>query len=178
MPMPMQMIRAGCDDMPLDFSDDEVDDIPSVMSSRRERTIQAMDDSGTDIPAFLRKQPGDKVPSKHEHFNLKELLKELITLVNNELTHPDDFPALVKKLNNVPELNPLQDFINTIKNAGLQADELWVAFISWAAQRIGSTRQLTRHALRSIQSLSGGIAPDRLAGLMAKFNELERPGEE
>jgi Ca-activated chloride channel homolog len=171
MPMPMQVIRAGCDDMPLDFSDDEIDDIPSVMSSRRERTIQAMDDSGTDIPAFLRKQPGDKAPSKYEHFNLKELLRELITLVNSELTHPDDFPALVKKLNNVPELNPLQDFINTIENNGMQADEIWVAFISWAVQQVGSEYQLTRHAARSIHSLSGAIAPDRLAGLMVKFNE-------
>lgn len=168
-PKPMAMLHA--EDMSLDFSDYEGDDMPNVLTSRRERMTQAMEDGGTDTPAFLRKQPGDKVPSKHERFNLKELLKELITLVNNELTHPDDFPALVKKLNNVPELNPLQDFINTIKSSGMQADEIWVVFISWAVQQVGSEYQLTRHAARSIQSLSGTVAPGRLAGLMAQFDK-------
>lgn len=165
------MAVLGAEDMSLDFSDYEAGDIPSVMTSRRERTVQAMDDCGIDTPAFLEKQPGDKVPSKHEHFNLKALLKRLMVLVNGGLTHPDDFPMLVKKLNNLPELNPLQGFFNTIKSHGIQTDEIWVAFISWAAQQVGSEYQLTRHAARSIQSLSGAIAPDRLAGLMAQFNE-------
>ena len=52
---PMQIIRTGTDDMPMGRDDD----MPSVMSSRRERTIRAMEDSGIeklDIPAFLRKQ--------------------------------------------------------------------------------------------------------------------------
>jgi hypothetical protein len=178
---PMQIIRTGCEDMSLGFVDeaDEMplglpDEMPAVLMSRRERTTQAMDDSGIDIPAFLRKQPGDKAPSEYKHVNLKDLLKKLIALVNNKLTHPDDFPVLVKKLNNVPELNPLQDFINAIKSHDMQTDEIWVAFISWAAQRVGSEYQLTRHAARSIHSLSGAIAPDRLAGLMAQFNEQKR----
>ena len=52
---PMQIIRTGTDDMPMGRDED----MPSVMSSRRERTIRAMEDSGIeklDIPAFLRKQ--------------------------------------------------------------------------------------------------------------------------
>jgi Ca-activated chloride channel family protein len=167
---PMQIIRTGCDDMPLAVSVGEADDQPMILPSPRERTTLAMEDSGINISAFLGKQPGDEVPSKHEHFNLKDILKKLIAFVNNELMHPDDFPALVKKLNNVPELSPLQDFINAIKSHGIQTDEIWVAFISWAAQQVGSEYQLTRHAARSIQSLSGAIAPDRLSGLMAQFN--------
>lgn len=162
---PMQIIRTGCDDMPMM---DMGDEIPDVMSSRR-----AMEDSGIeklDIPTFLRKRPGDKVPSNHEHYNLKELLKKLIVLVNNELTHPDDFPALVKKLNNAPEINPLQDFINAVKSDGMQTDEIWAALIGWAAQQVGSEYQLTRHAARSIHSLSGAIAPDRFVELMVEFN--------
>ncbi len=54
-PKPMQIIRTGTDDMPMGRDED----MPSVMSSRRERTIRAMEDSGIeklDIPAFLRKQ--------------------------------------------------------------------------------------------------------------------------
>jgi len=54
-PKPMQIIRTGTDDMPMGAADD----LPSVMSNRRERTIRAMEDSGIeklDIPAFLRKQ--------------------------------------------------------------------------------------------------------------------------
>ena len=54
-PKPMQIIRTGTDDMPMGRDDD----MPNVMSSRRERTIRAMEDSGIeklDIPAFLRKQ--------------------------------------------------------------------------------------------------------------------------
>jgi Ca-activated chloride channel family protein len=170
-PMPMQIIRTGCDDAPI--MESSFEETPSVMTSRRERTIQAMDDSGIDMPAFLKKQPGDndKETSKLEHFHLKDLLKKLIMFVNGGLVHPDGFPTLVKKLNNVPELNPLQDFIKTINSHGIQTDEIWVAFISWAAQQLGSECQLTRHAARSIQSLTGAIAPDRLARLMAKFDE-------
>ena len=54
-PKPMQIIRTGTDDMPMGRDED----MPNVMSSRRERTIRAMEDSGIeklDIPAFLRKQ--------------------------------------------------------------------------------------------------------------------------
>ncbi|OJY56621.1 VIT and VWA domain-containing protein [Thiobacillus sp. 0-1251] len=173
-PQPCQqpIIRVGCDDAL--FFDDEMptDEVPSVMTSRREETKQAMDDGGTDIPAFLKKQPGDKKATKHEHLNLKDLLKKLIELVNSGLTHPDDFPALANKLNNVPELILLQDFINTIKNQGMRTDEIWVALISWAAKQAGSEYQLTRHAARSIHSLSGAIAPDRFAELMMKLNSI------
>ncbi|MHB8915295.1 MAG: cell division protein FtsZ [Thiobacillus sp.] len=52
---PMQIIRTGTDDMPMGRDED----MPNVMSSRLERTIRAMEDSGIeklDIPAFLRKQ--------------------------------------------------------------------------------------------------------------------------
>jgi len=173
-PQPCQhpIIRVGCDDAL--FFDDEMptDEVPSVMTSRREETKQAMDDGGTDIPAFLKKQPGDKKATKHEYLNLKDLLKKLIELVNSGLTHPDDFPALANKLNNVPDLILLQDFINTIKNQGMRTDEIWVALISWAAKQAGSEYQLTRHAARSIHSLSGAIAPDRFAELMMKLNGI------
>jgi hypothetical protein len=140
-----------------------------------------MDDSGIDIPAFLRKQPGDKAPSEYKHVNLKDLLKKLIELVNSDLTHPDDFPALVKKLNNGPELSPLQDFLKAIKSDGMQTDEIWVALISWAAQQAGSECQLTRHAARSINSLTGAIAPNRFAKFTAQLNtyveELSEGGQ-
>jgi cell division protein FtsZ len=56
-PKPMQIIRTGTDDMPMMVGAGE--ELPSVMSSNRRRTIQAMSDSGIDtldIPAFLRKQ--------------------------------------------------------------------------------------------------------------------------
>jgi cell division protein FtsZ len=52
----MQIIRTGTDDVPMMGGNEEV---PSVMTSRRSRTIQAMTDSGIDtldIPAFLRRQ--------------------------------------------------------------------------------------------------------------------------
>ena len=55
-PKPMQIIRTGTDDRAMMG---EGDDMPNVMTSRRERTIRAMEDSGIeklDIPAFLRKQ--------------------------------------------------------------------------------------------------------------------------
>ena len=55
-PKPMQIIRTGTDDRAMMS---EGDDMPNVMTSRRERTIRAMEDSGIeklDIPAFLRKQ--------------------------------------------------------------------------------------------------------------------------
>jgi cell division protein FtsZ len=53
---PMQIIRTGTDDAPMMVGGEE---LPSVMTSRRSRTIQAMSDSGIDtldIPAFLRRQ--------------------------------------------------------------------------------------------------------------------------
>ena len=56
-PKPMQIIRTGTDDMPMASGNSE--EVPSVMTSRRSRTIQAMTDSGIDtldIPAFLRRQ--------------------------------------------------------------------------------------------------------------------------
>lgn len=181
MPMPAASQRRASrgfddteDDIPFGLTDD---DMPRVLTSRRGGTKQAMDDGRTDIPAFLnKKQPGENA-TKHEHFNLKDLLKKLIVLVNSGLMHPNDFPALVKKLNHVPELNPLQDFINAIKSHGIQTDEIWVAFISWATQQLGSEYELTRHAARSIHSLSGAIAPDRLAGLVAQFDEKESKRE-
>lgn len=94
-------------------------------------------------------------------------------LVYDDLLHPDDFPGFVSKLDSVSEPNPLQDFINAIKSHDMQTDEIWVAFISWVAQQVGSEYQLTRHAARSIHSLSRAIAPDRLAGLMDQFNAQE-----
>ena len=54
---PMQIIRTGTDDAPMMMGGS--DEVPSVMTSRRSRTIQAMTDSGIDtldIPAFLRRQ--------------------------------------------------------------------------------------------------------------------------
>jgi cell division protein FtsZ len=54
---PMHVIRTGTDDMPMAVGGG--DELPSVMTNRRARTIQAMSDSGIDtldIPAFLRKQ--------------------------------------------------------------------------------------------------------------------------
>ena len=53
---PMQIIRTGTDDAPMMAGGE---DVPSVMTSRRSRTVQAMTDSGIDtldIPAFLRRQ--------------------------------------------------------------------------------------------------------------------------
>ena len=53
----MQIIRTGTDDAPMVVGGEE--ELPSVMSSRRNRTVQAMSDSGVDtldIPAFLRRQ--------------------------------------------------------------------------------------------------------------------------
>jgi Ca-activated chloride channel homolog len=160
-----RIIRCGFDDMEDDIP---FGDVPKVMTSRRERITRPMGQLGAPTPK--RKRGAKKVISTHESPNLIALLKKLMEIVNRELTHPDDLPALVKKLNE-PELNPLQDFFNTIKNNGMRADEIWVAFISWAVQQVGSEYQLTRHAARSIQSLSGAIAPDRLAELMAQFNE-------
>ncbi|MDA8127899.1 MAG: cell division protein FtsZ [Betaproteobacteria bacterium] len=55
---PMQIIRTGTDDAPM-MANGHGEDLPSVMTSRRSRTIQAMTDSGIDtldIPAFLRRQ--------------------------------------------------------------------------------------------------------------------------
>ena len=55
---PMQIIRTGTDDAPMMVSGAS-EELPSVMTSRRSRTIQAMTDSGIDtldIPAFLRRQ--------------------------------------------------------------------------------------------------------------------------
>ncbi len=54
---PMQIIRTGTDNAPMMVGDSE--ELPSVMTTRRSRTIQAMTDSGIDtldIPAFLRRQ--------------------------------------------------------------------------------------------------------------------------
>jgi len=56
-PKPMHVIRTGTDDMAMAVGGSE--ELPSVMTNRRARTIQAMSDSGIDtldIPAFLRKQ--------------------------------------------------------------------------------------------------------------------------
>jgi cell division protein FtsZ len=55
-PKPMHVIRTGTDDVAIAAGTEE---LPSVMTSRRARTIQAMSESGIDtldIPAFLRKQ--------------------------------------------------------------------------------------------------------------------------
>lgn len=156
------------DDIPFDLTDD---DMPSVLTSRREGTKQAMDDGGTDIPAFLKKQPGDKEATKDEHFNLKNLLKKLIVLVNSGLMHPNDFPDLVGRIEKMSELNQLHDFIRAIDKQGMHTDEVWVVFISWAAQQVGSEYQLTRHAARSIHSLSGTIAPERFTALVVQFNK-------
>ena len=55
---PMQIIRTGTDDVPMMVNGNS-EELPSVMTSRRSRTIQAMTDSGIDtldIPAFLRRQ--------------------------------------------------------------------------------------------------------------------------
>ncbi len=54
---PMQIIKTGTYDIPVAVGEEE--NTPSVMRTRRERTIKAYEDSGVDaleIPAFLRKQ--------------------------------------------------------------------------------------------------------------------------
>jgi cell division protein FtsZ len=56
-PKPMQIIRTGTDDVGMPMGSGE--ELPSVMTSRRNRTVQAMSESGIDtldIPAFLRRQ--------------------------------------------------------------------------------------------------------------------------
>ena len=57
-PKPMQVvIRNGTDNQPMSMADEA--EMPNVMRSRRQQTVQAMVESGVemlDIPAFLRKQ--------------------------------------------------------------------------------------------------------------------------
>jgi len=55
---PMQVIHTA-NGAPMTVGSDAEEELPSVMSSRRNRTVQAMSDSGIDtldIPAFLRRQ--------------------------------------------------------------------------------------------------------------------------
>src|SRR3569623_862658 len=55
---PMQIIRTGTDDAPMMVNGNS-EELPSVLTSRRSRTIPALTDSGIDtldIPAFLRRQ--------------------------------------------------------------------------------------------------------------------------
>lgn len=176
--LPMPIIRTGCDDMSFDDAITEVpsDEIPSVLTSRRGREPASTEQKSmdaTDTPAYLRRQAIDEVCSKYKHADFFAVLKKLLVLVNDGLTHPDGFHDLVSKLDSASELNLLQDIIDSIDKQGAENNEIWAALISWAAQQVRSECQLTRHALRSIQSLSGEIAPDRLAGLMVQFNELE-----
>lgn len=169
---PMEAFRAGCDDdLSFDF-EMSTDEVPSVMTSRRGHGFGPKGKLG--IAAALRKQADLEQRLKHAPPYLKDFLEELMAFVNSELTHPDDFPDLVRKIEKMPELNQLHDFIRAIDKQGMHTDEVWVVFISWAAQQVGSEYQLTRHAARSIHSLSGAIAPDRLAGLMVKFNGITR----
>lgn len=174
-PQPCQqpIIRVGCDDAL--FFDDEMptDEVPSVMTSRRGYGFGPKGKLG--IAASLRKQADLEQRLKQAPPYLKGSLKELMAFVNSELTHPDDFPDLVRKFEKMPELNQLHDFIRAIDKHGMLTDEVWVVFISWAAQQVDSECQLTRHAARSIHSLSGAIAPDRIAGLMAQFNQQKAP---
>lgn len=165
----------GFDDMDDDVLFAPSEEIPSVLTSRRGRTLvtDQGDMDALDMPAFLRKPADGEIHSKYPHAELLNLLKWLLALVNDTLIHPDEFAGLVSKLNSASELSPLKDIIEAIDKQDLKAGDVWVALISWAAQQLGSECQLTRHALRSIQSLSGAIAPDRLAGLMVQFNELE-----
>ena len=57
-PKPMHVvIRNGTDNQPMSLADEA--EMPNVMRSRRQQTVQAMVESGVemlDIPAFLRKQ--------------------------------------------------------------------------------------------------------------------------
>lgn len=174
-PQPCQqpIIRVGCDDAL--FFDEEMptDEVPSVMTSRRGYGFGPKGKLG--IAASLRKQADLEQRLKHTPPYLKGSLKELMAFVNSELTHPDDFPDLVRKIEKMPELNQLHDFIRAIDKHGMLTDEVWVVFISWAAQQVDSECQLTRHAARSIHSLSGAIAPDRIAGLMVQFNQQKAP---
>lgn len=155
-----QPLILGCEDSSLDFLEMTSDDMPSVLTSRRDRKKDAKVQSRATI-------------SEHGCTDLLCLLKRLVVLVNDELSHPDNFSEFIGKLDSVSELNPLREIVNAIDKQGMHTDEVWVAFISWAAQQLGSECQLTRHALRSIQSLSGTIAPGRLAELMVQFNEIE-----
>lgn len=154
-PCAQPIFRTGYDDGL--FFDDEMptDEVPSVITSRRDRKKNA-------------KAQSRGTSSEHANADLLCLLKKLLELVNDDLLHPDDFPEFVSKLDSVSELNPLRDIVNAIDKQGMHTDEVWVAFISWATQQVGSECQLTRHAARSIHSLSGVIAPDRLAGLMRR----------
>ncbi len=166
---PMEAFRAGCDDdLSFDF-EMSTDEVPNVMTSRRGVGLGSRGQLG--IAASLRKQADLEQRLRHAPPYLKDFLKELMAFVNSELTHPDDFRDLVRKIEEMPEFNQLHDFIRAIDKQGMHTDEVWVVFISWAAQQVDSEFQLTRHAARSIHSLSGAIAPDRLAGLMVQFNE-------
>jgi len=158
------------EDMSLDFCDHEGGDLPNVMTSRRARTTRPMGQLGAPTPR--KKRGSKKMAITHGSPHLIALLNNLMEIVNQELIRPDDFPNIVRKIEKMPELNQLHDFIRDIDKQGMHTDEVWVAFISWATQQVGSECQLTRHAARSIHSLSGAIAPDRLAGLMVKFNGI------
>lgn len=158
------------EDMSLDFCDHEGGDLPNVMTSRRARTTRPMGQLGGPTPR--KKRGSKKMAITHGSPHLIALLNNLIEIVNRELIHPDDFPNIVSKIEKMPEFNQLRDFIHEIDKQGMHTDEVWVAFISWATQQVGSECQLTRHAARSIHSLSGVIAPDQLAGLMVKFNDI------
>lgn len=164
-PCAQPIFRTGYDDGDdgLFFGDEmPTDEVPSVMTSRRDRKKNA-------------KAQSRGTSSEHANADLLCLLKKLMELVNDDLLHPDDFPEFVSKLDSVSELNPLRDIVNAIDKQGMHTNEVWVALISWAAQLVGSEYQLTRHAARSIHSLSGAIAPDRLAGLIVQFNQQKAP---
>lgn len=181
---PMQMPSAGlvlnCEDMGLDF-DLLTDDTPSVVTSRRGRCPASTEQNSMnaiDIPAFLRNQATDEACSKYKHTHFLSVLKKLLVLVNDGLTHPDGFPDLVSNLVSVPELNLLVEIITAIDDQNTESEEIWAALISWAAQQLKSECQLTRHASRAVQAISASGRCDRLEELFAQINELAHAAAE
>ena len=111
-------------------------------------------------PAFLRKdssnlfsdQTSQQVAFSKAQVGVRP--DEVISLINLNLTHPDDLYYVIRFLESMQFPNRVSDYRHAAALLGASSSEIWTVLLLWLANHFGTEGNLSRQANRALNALS------------------------
>ena len=111
-------------------------------------------------PAFLRKdssnlfsdQTSQQVAFSKSQIGVRP--DEVISLINLNLTHPDDLYYVIRFLESMQLPGRVSDYRHEAASLGASSSEIWTVLLLWLAKHFGTEGNLSRQANRALNTLS------------------------
>ena len=111
-------------------------------------------------PAFLRKdssnlfsdQTSQQVAFSKAQVGIRP--DEVISVINLNLTHPDDLYYVIRFLESMQFPGRVSDYRHEADSLGASSSEIWTVLLLWLAKHFGTEGNLSRQANRALNTLS------------------------